>query len=34
MTTTVEEEAADTNDVMEERLWQKSGWTARVIKSG
>jgi hypothetical protein len=26
-------EAADSHDVMEERLWQKSGWIARVIKN-
>lgn len=33
MSTPVEDSQADSHDVMEERLWQKSGWTARVIKN-
>jgi hypothetical protein len=33
MSTAAEHEQADSHDVMEERLWQKSGWIARVIKN-
>jgi len=33
MSTPDEHSQADSHDVMEERLWQKSGWIARVIKN-
>ena len=33
MSTPVESEQASAHEVMEERLWQKSGWIARVIKN-
>ena len=33
MSTPVEDEHAGTDDVMEERLWRKSGWIARVVKN-
>lgn len=33
MATDLEDGQSATNDVLEERLWQKSGWIARVIKN-
>lgn len=33
MSTPAEHEQDDGNDVMEERLWRKSGWIARVTKN-
>jgi hypothetical protein len=33
MTSEQQDTASTTSDVMEERLWQKSGWIARVIKN-
>jgi hypothetical protein len=33
MSIPVEDEQADTPDIMDERLWKKSGWIARVIKN-
>jgi hypothetical protein len=33
MTTDLEDGQSDTHDILEERLWQKSGWIARVIKN-
>lgn len=33
MSTPVEDAEAGTPDIMEERLWRKSGWIARVVKN-